>query len=425
MKKANITIFFSLLFSGLILAAGFNLGEFGGRSAAMGNAAVAQGYDPSTIYYNPAGIGFLEGTQFYGGVTLIAPQGTFVGADPIFPDREYEQEDQIFPPLGIYATHRFNEKFAAGIGLTTPFGLGVAWEDEDFPGRFISKDVTLASYYISPVVAYKPHPKLSISGGADFVISSLELNRNVLLFSSEGSPGTEVGTATLEGTTELAVGFTASAMYRTDRLGVGVAYRHSVNNEADDGDATFNVFDDLDAKTKAFANALLKDQKVATGLEYPSILAAGLYYKLTESLGAEVSYAYFGWDVFDELVLDFDDDRLNQTIPENYENSSQLRVGVHYEATDRLSLRGGFIWDETPQPIESVSPLLPDDTRNDYTFGIGYDFGKFKLDGGYMFVDIGDRTTVENGVGKHSEGFDGTYNSQAHLYYLSLGYTIQ
>ncbi|RMG29807.1 MAG: transporter, partial [Methanobacteriota archaeon] len=101
------------------------------------------------------------------------------------------------------------------------------------------------------------------------------------------------------------------------------------------------------------------------------------------------------------------------------------RIGAHYDVNERLSLRAGYLWDETPQPIESVSPLLPDDTRNDFSVGIGYKFGNVTLDAGYMFVNIGERTTVENGVGKNDNGFNGTYNSRADLFLLSLGYSIK
>ena len=42
-----------------------------------------------------------------------------------------------------------------------------------------------------------------------------------------------------------------------------------------------------------------------------------------------------------------------------------------------------------------------------------------------MYVDIGERTTVEDGVGKNDNGFNGTYNSNANLYFLSIGYSIK
>jgi long-chain fatty acid transport protein len=408
----------------LAYGAGFGLGEFGGRAIGMGNAVAAQAYDASTLFYNPAGLAFLEGTNFYGGVTIIDPAANFVGAKPYFVDTVYDAKKQIFPPVGIYISHRFSEKIAAGISLTTPFGLGLAWGD-DFPGDAISKDATLESYYITPVVSYQLMPELSVAIGPDLVITRLELKRTALLFNTAPGTGTEVGQVDLKGTSDLGVGFIAGIMYQKDRLGLGFMYRHSIKNKVDDGDAKFTFLNNLDPKTLAIAQGILIDQKVSTEIDFPNYFVAGIHYMILEKLGAEIDFAWYGWDVFKEISLKFKDERLNQTIPENYENSIQLRFGAHYELTEQFSVRAGYIYDKTPQPIESVSPLLPDDTRNDYTIGLGYKNGNFRVDGGYMFVDIGERSTVEDGVGKNDNGFNGTYNSNANLYFLSVGYTIK
>lgn len=424
MHKLLVIILACLFPFTLAIGAGFGLGEFGGSAIGMGNAVTAQVYDASTIFYNPAGLGFLEGTNFYGGVTVIDPSANFVGATPYFDDTVYDAKEQFFPPLGVYVSHRFTEKVAAGVGLTNPFGLGLAWED-NFPGRAISKDVSLQSFYITPVVAYRLMPDLSLAVGADLVISTLQLKRNTLLFNTAPGTGTEVGEVELKGTSGVELGFTAGLMYQKDKLGLGIMYRHSVSNKVKDGDAKFKFLNSLDAKTLAIAQGILVDQKVNAELDYPNYFVSGIHYMFTEKFGAEFDFAWYGWAVFDEIVLTFDDPRLDQTLPENYENSIQLRVGAHYELNENFSLRAGYIYDETPQPIESVSPLLPDDTRNDYTVGFGYKNGNFRVDGGYMYVDIGERTTVEDGIGKNDNGFNGTYNSNANLFFLSIGYSIK
>ncbi|MFZ0391976.1 MAG: outer membrane protein transport protein [Calditrichia bacterium] len=408
------------------LSAGFGLGEFGGRAIGMGNAVTAQAYDASTLFYNPAGLGFLDGTQFYGGITIIDPSANFVGAAPVFDDKVYYAEEQYFPPLGIFISHRFSEKISVGIGLTNPFGLGLAWGD-DFPGRAISKDVTLQSFYITPVLAYRLNENIALSAGADLVYSTLNLQRNVIIANTPGVPGTgtEVGEVELDGNSKIGIGFTAGIMYQQEKFGLGLMYRHTVNNNIEDGTAEFTLYNDIGPKVTALAKGILQDQAVSTEIEYPNYFVAGVYYKILPRLGMEVDYAWYGWQVFDELSLKFDDAALNQVIPENYENVWQLRVGAHFEVNENFSLRAGYIYDKTPQPVESVSPLLPDDTRNDYAIGIGYKTGKFRFDGGYMYVDIGERSTLENGVGMNDNSFNGTYNSDADLFFFSLGYTLR
>ncbi|MDZ7289414.1 MAG: outer membrane protein transport protein [candidate division KSB1 bacterium] len=422
MRKGILVLLLPLLAAGPVLAGGFNIYEFGGRASAMGGAVVARSWDGSTIFYNPSGLAFLKGTHFYGGTTLILPKASFVGAAPIWGTEVQKTKDALYYPVGVYFAHNFNGKLAAGIGLTNPFGLGVEWKD-DFTGRGVSRNSQLQSFYISPVAAYQILPNLSIGGGLDIVIATVLLERNVYIFDSPGSPGYEVGKVKLKGTSEVGLGFTASAMYRTEKLGLGFLYRHSTKNEFKEGDADFTIFDNLTVpNVAAVAQNVLKDQKASTSLDFPNFFSAGIYYQLTKKLGAEVDYMWFNWSIFDEIALHFKEtSSLDQTVPEEYKDSWQLRVGTHYELTDKISLRAGYIFDQSPEPIQSVSPLLPDSDRHDFSIGLGYNFGKYQLDLGYMMVLAGERSTVENGVGKNHYGFDGTYNTRADLFFGSFG----
>ena len=69
--------------------------------------------------------------------------------------------------------------------------------------------------------------------------------------------------------------------------------------------------------------------------------------------------------------------------------------------------------------------MLPDNDRNDFSFGLGYTRNNMKFDVGYMVVLFGERSTVENGVGMNDNGFDGTYSSVANLFFISYGINIK
>lgn len=439
MKKTLMTAAIALLWSSAAFSAGFALGEGSARASSMGNAVVAQAYSAETMFYNPAGIGFLEGTHFNATLNLIQPKAKFVRANfqgANVDDTIYEAQDQTFPPVGLYASHRLNDKLALGLSFSTPFGLGFAW-DKDFPGRFISRDVALQSFYISPVVAFRAHERLSIAAGLDVVISHVNLERHLLAFSTATNPGTEVGESQLEGNSGPNIGFTVSAMYQAERFNIGIAYRHEVQNDYEDADVTFTLYDTdfrgLVANSltaggtigEASADMSEVTMNGQSAITFPASINGGIYVKLADNFGVEADVLYTFWNVFDELDLEFDNPALNQTIPEEYEDAIQVRFGAHYDVTENFILRAGYIYDETPQPIQSVSPLLPDDTRNDYTFGIGYKRGNMTYDAGFMYVDTGDRSTVENGVGQNDSGFDGTYSANATLFFFGIGYHLQ
>jgi len=429
MKKLAVIVFlFTMLFS-LAWAGGFELYEFGARSSALGGATVARAWDASTIFYNPSGLAFLGGTRFYGGVTLITATNIYAGptlADgtALFAEETYESVDAIHTPIGIYFSHQFTDDLVAGIGVTNPFGLGLEWDKEEFPGRGVAFNSDLKSFYISPVVAYKITDELSIGGGLDLVLGTVTLERSVYPFAEE-TPGVEVGRTKIDGSSELAVGFTASAMYQTEELGLGFLYRHSVTNKLKDGDVSWEYFD---TPFRTFAESNLNFKTVDTELTFPNFFSAGVYYRFLENMGAELDFMWYGWSVFDELLFKFKNDAgdvvLEQTLPEDYEDSIQFRVGIHYDFSPELQLRLGYIYDQTPQPVNSVSPLLPDNDRHDFSIGLGYTLNSMQFDVGYMLVDFGERSTIENGVGQSDVGFDGTYSSVAHLFFVSYGIVL-
>ena len=77
MKKLVILAVIGMFAYSNAFASGFQLNEQGARALAMGGAFAGLANDPSALYFNPAGITQLRGTNFYFGTTLIMPLGTY------------------------------------------------------------------------------------------------------------------------------------------------------------------------------------------------------------------------------------------------------------------------------------------------------------------------------------------------------------
>ena len=69
-----LTVVFVLFLSTSAFAAGFALYEGSARGNVLGAGLTATADDPSAIFYNPAGITQLKGTQTMIGLTGIYPQ---------------------------------------------------------------------------------------------------------------------------------------------------------------------------------------------------------------------------------------------------------------------------------------------------------------------------------------------------------------
>lgn len=419
MRKILLIVCLLVLWAGSAWAGGFAIYEFGTRASSLSGAVVAQAHDASSIFYNPSGLAFLNGTQVYGNLTLITASNKWVGPEPLFADKAFDAVEQLSTPIGFFLSHSLSDRLAMGIGVTNPFGLALKWPG-NFPGDVISRSVNLKSFYISPVVAFKVFPFFSIGGGPDLVYSNVKLER-AILFPTDSNPGTNVGDVTLDGNSNMDVGFSASFLFKLEELSVGFMYRHHINAKIS-GDADFNINDEF-YKPFLTQTAGLVDQSVSTEITYPSFFSVGAHYKFFDKLGAEFDYMWYKWSSFQNLTINFAN-LPSEVIKEDYSNSSQYRLGLLYDLTDQLELRVGYINDRTPQPRGSVSPLLPDNNRNDFSFGVGYKLGSMQFDLGYMFVDFGERSTVVNGVGQNFSGFNGTYASKAYLVFMGYGVTF-
>jgi len=418
-------------------AGGFNIYEMGGRATALGGAFTATADDPSAIFYNPAGMAWLdEGFSVSGNLALIKPSSKFLRAEGatagMYPgDAESETADNIFTPIGIYATYRSDADWSAGLGLFTPFGLGVEWDKpETFPGRTLSTNAQIEGFYISPMFAYQPSPKVAISAGVNFVISTVLLEKMSTQQFGGDAATYNVMAFKMEGTSNLGISPSAAIMIKPcPKLSFGINYKGGLTNSFEDQDATLTQIESgigpVDDAVTAQLDALGTDHKASGDLNYPSFVAIGGRAQVNPKLALMLDFVWFNWSVFEEIHLRFSAPELNTNLEEKYQDGQQWRFAGEYQASPDLRLMAGIIRDLNPQPIGSVSPLLPDADRWDYSVGATYSTDKLDFTLGYMLVDFEERNTVENGVGGNFDGFDGNYyDSIAHIPTIGITYNF-
>lgn len=430
-----------LLAATTAMAGGFNIYEAGAKATALGGAFTATADDGSAVFYNPAGLAFQEGSGFDLNLMPIVPTAEFTGAQ-IGANEPFagKTADQMFPIPGAYY-YKNTGDLTYGIGLYAPFGMGVKWSDpETWVGRFESHNVQLKTVYVTPCVAWKVSETVAVSVGVDVAYSHLELNRyNPTYF---GGDVTEINAvaATIDGSADLNYTPSAGALIQaTDKLSFGVMYHHQKTMAVNDGKMTLvnNVPDtmgDLQAGVTAQLMELGVDANDAgeyvyngtAELKLPHMLALGVAYQVNEKLRVEGNMVHFGWSHFDELALDFEVDALDTVIREDYEDVWQYRAGITYAVNDELTALAGYVKDSTPQPVESMSPLLPDASRDDYSFGLAYELNeKITLTGTYMSVNFKERSNVVDGehvsYDTHTNPA-GSYDSVANIFGVGIGY---
>lgn len=380
------------------MAGGFSIYEAGAKATGMGCAVTASVDDGSAMFYNIAGMSFMPGTVADLNVMPVAPIMKFGAAGYNEPSYQGETVSQSFIIPGVGVTHNTG-KLAFGVGLSAPFGLGVEWDNPDqFPGRFTSYDVDLATVYITPAVSYMVTPRLALAVGVDIAYQHIELNRRVGQNYGGDNQLYDVIDAKLEGSSDLNVTPAFGMMYKpTPKLSLGVMYHHEKTMKYEGGTGTLTV---LDSPLQDAVAALEGEYDLSTELGLPHMLSIGAGYQLTPRLYAELNAVHFGWSNFDELALTFDPDpsgSLSSVIPEEYEDKWQFRLGLDYTVNDSWSLLAGYARDESPQPKASMGALLPDGSRNDFSFGAQYATGAWRFTASYMAVIGEDRDNLEDG----------------------------
>lgn len=375
----------------LAFASGIELQEQDAESQARALAVRANLDNPATLFYNPAGLAFLDGFAMSGGATLVFPSFNYSDPNGINPDAT--TVNPLVPPPHVYAAFgtQIHEggRLGFGVGINYPFGLTLEWE-EQFAGRHLISESELQIPQILAGISYSPVKYFSF--GVNLVISPAHvylrryLGPEFGLVADDGSPMKD---ARVEMAGDgVGFGFSAGLQARpTDWLFLGLTYRRGMAL-----DMTGNTHFTLDGLSDKSA---FPDQTVETGFELPDSLAFGIGAKVGRWYG-EFDIDYTIWSVFEEIPLIFPDDStglLTQAIPEFWKNTWTVRFGNYFDVTEALAVRAGIGYDQNPATDQYLSPMLPDSDRIFAAVGAGYafDFG-LRLDMSYMLTMFVTRT---------------------------------
>jgi len=405
-----------VIISSQVFASGFQINEHGARGMAMAGAFTALALDGSALFYNPAGLSQLSGTQFMLGTTLISPSATFRGVTPAID--EYKMESALFTPINFYITHQLNDKWALGFGVNNQYGLGSTW-DENWIGRYLAIETEVKTYYFTGGASYKFSDEFSIGITASYVYGDVAILKKNSLSPFDGDAKIDLSGNGNSFAYAIGILYKPSESFR-----VGLDFR-SGSDFTFKGDAT------VDAPSQF--NSLLPTGSIEAPLSLPYNATIGLAFVPNDKLTVSADFQYVGWSSYDKMEVTFtefnnpDGTPYVSTSVRDYNNSWIARLGAEYSLSESFDLRGGVLYDKNPVKDEWVEPSLPDADRWGLNIGLGYKFTpNLVLDLAYMFLRFNERTITDSKVDYTSgaAGFNGVYNSSAHLFGINLSYYI-
>ncbi len=381
----------------------------GAKGAGMGTAFAAVADDPSAIAHNPAGIGFLPGTQLYLGVMAVAPETRFKA------DNGYreETESQIFAaPHGYLCSELGDGDVKLGLGLFSPFGIGGRTWPDDGIMQYFSKENLIATFMANPVVAWRLLPTLSIAFGIDYLWAYNKATQSVDQSMFMAKFGESSLTVDGDGW-----GWNVGLLWHVDpQFSIGAAYRSGI---------AVDLSGDIQLKNIAPAlQQLFQGWEITSGahssIDFPEIVTLGIAWYPAHFWTVTVESEWVGWSSFQSQTITVDQPVAaagfgDVEVIQDWQDTWIGKMGLERKIDPHWALRTGYAYLSSPVPATTLSPANPDGHQHNYCFGVGYTRERFTLDLFYVFAKYQDRQKTGNLL-------SGEYANQSHSLGFSTGW---
>ncbi|PKQ66417.1 hypothetical protein BZG01_11245 [Labilibaculum manganireducens] len=389
-----------------VKAEGYAVNVQGNKQTGMGHVGTALNFDASSMQWNPGALAALDQKYSFsvgGFATIIKTE--FTGALG-----KEKTDNPTGTPFYLYGSMKVNKKLAIGLGVYTPFGNKVDW-GKTWSGKYLIQDIELKAIYIQPTVSYQLADWISVGAGLNIVYGEFSLNKAL-------PTGGATDNVNLSGNT-IKYGYNLGVFLQpTEKLNIGLSYRSQVDIELDysEGDVDFTIANP--AVAPAFP-----DGGVAATLPLPASFNIGLAYKIDEKWLVSADVNFVQWDKYKSLDFDFETNTPALTDSEskrNWSNTQTYRIGAQYSANEKLDIRAGFYYDETPTNKKFYTPETPGANKIGISAGFSYMLtDKLSLDASLLYIE-GEKTTGTDPSGS----FTGAYKNTGFLPGIGITYNL-
>ena len=361
LSKLSMTLLLGLCVVSQSYAGGFQLLE--ADAASTGDFHAGGAADNSSVageVYNAAILSTIHKKQLSVGGALITMHSSFTGeVKPLFvtkPASGSTSPINFVPDL--HYVNPLNQRWAIGFGIDSLYGLSTKYSGA--PIDEVATSTSLKTINFGPSISYLLTKNVSIGAGFDMVHAWADYD-NVL--------GDKELTNSLDGQ---GYGYHLGVLIMLNpTTNVGLSYRSAIKLKLS-GPSTYN-----DSKTTADADFPL-----------PSLTIISISHEFTHKFAAMFSALYTGWNDFDVLTLENVEPLDGKiVVKQNYKNSWTYSLGAHYWLSQKVMLKLGAAYDQTPTQDGYRDIRLPD--ANIYYLATGLHFNASKrvgLDFGYAHV---------------------------------------
>ncbi|BCA79321.1 outer membrane protein transport protein [Desulfuromonas sp. AOP6] len=440
----SVTVFLVLALASPAFSAGFALIEQ--SVSGLGNAfagSAATGEDASTIFFNPAALTLLEGQQVVAGAHVIVPSAKFSkDSSMTISGGNSGDAGVVGVAPNLYYAANLNNGWSVGLGIFAPFGLATEY-DKDWVGRYHAVESDVMTININPTVAYRVNENLSLGAGVsaqyiDVTLSQMiDLGKIAYALDPVNIPIQAVSNPDADIFADMTAddwgyGFNLGALYEfNENTRIGVTYRSRIKHTVK-GDVKFsqqNPDSGLGIVLAGAAASRFPNQGVEGDITLPASASLSAYHRINAQWVVMADIMWTEWSTFDKLVIEFDGDVPDSLTTENWDDNWRYSVGANYTPNDRLVLRGGLAFDETPIPdSKHRTPRIPGEDRFWVAFGAGYKLtNQMNLDFGYAHLFVKDSKIAKDGLDEEDllrGALYGEYENSVDIVSAQLSYSF-
>ena len=398
-----------------LLAGGLRLLSQDGFATARGEAFVATADNPSAIYYNPAGITQLSGSNLRGGLYGIYYDPTFrPPPDAQNSGTTYHLRKNEAAAAQFFLTHSLtNSPLSFGLGVYAPFGASGEWpQDTGFRSVAISGD--LKYFTINPVLALKLAPSFSIAAGMTADYAQLQMEQGLRAFNTSPNRFRFTGHG-------WSVGYNLGTLWQPhEKLSIGASFRS-------EADLTFDGHTDIEQFPVIPSTHL----PARSEFKFPWNVVAGLSFRPTPKWNFEFDADYTEWSSFGIITIKQAGPPpfpVQQDIPVtlNWRPSWAYKFGATRYFDNHWHLSAGYVFSENSVPDAYYTPLAADMDRHFFSIGVGRQGRRFDFDLTYQ-CGYGAAHTVKGSTPSSTPGqfagqtADGRYDFISHAFLASVG----
>ncbi len=409
---------------GLVWSAAFQLfNEGSARVMSLGAAVTARTDMVESAWYNPSAAVFFKAPEGMVGLSMVIPSITFNNDQG--PD--YEMINRVHPLPYIYAVCPLSKRWATSFSFNLPYGLTTDW-DSNWPGRYDAIYTSLKTYFLTPSLAYKILPGLSISLGPQIVYADAKMEKAYQVVTNP-NPLTLQDVKTKLTGNDWSLGWQVSMTWKpVPYLVMAAIYRSQVDLDLD-GSVSY---EQVPASAYFLVGNTLVPAVFRAGegrvlLTLPDTLQVGISTNVFTRWLLSFDVLWSGWSAYDKLHYEF------QYLPylgtsgsrdqlKNWHDVVAFRLGAEYQVDAHWHLRFGYVYDPSPIDDNTRGPELPTNDRQLFNLGLGYQKGSFRVDASYTYLLMQDTHPAPVGSAANQSGLVGTYQGDVHILGLDFAW---